>query len=97
MITCLHEFVLKATKDCRITRGHLALYLALFYLWQNNGLDEPLMLYSHNVMPIAKISSNSTYHRLIKDLNDFGFIRYEPSYYKGKPSSIWLLKNEERR
>lgn len=84
----LDEFMLRAVKDCRVTKGHLALYLSLFHLWKQGGFVTPLAVYCQQVMPIAKISSTATYHRLLRDLDAFGYINYTPSFYKRKASTI---------
>jgi hypothetical protein len=34
--------------------------------------------------------SSDTYYRTIKDLNDFGYLRYEPSYKRNQGSKIYL-------
>lgn len=86
----LETFVTATTRDCRINRGHLALYLALLHFWEQSECSNPISLFGQQVMPVAKISSNATYHRLIRDLHDFGYIRYCPSFYKARPSLIYL-------
>lgn len=86
----LEAFVGATTKDCRISRGHLALYLALLHFWEQSQYSSPISLFAHQAMPVAKISSNATYHRLIRDLHDFGYIRYCPSFYKAKASLVYL-------
>lgn len=32
-------------------------------------------------MRIAKINGQATYHKCIKDIKEFGFIEYTPSYH----------------
>lgn len=83
-------FISSATKDCRINKGHVALYVTLIHFWKGQNCINPLRLFGQQVMPVAKISSNSTYHRLIKELHEFGYINYSPSYYKAKASLIYV-------
>lgn len=89
----LDDFMGRAYADCRISKGHLALYLAIFQLWKQTGFKSPLYIYSREVMPVAKISSTATYHRLIRELNDYRYIIYSPSFYKHKPSTVMLTSN----
>ncbi|WP_227990555.1 hypothetical protein [Flavisolibacter ginsenosidimutans] len=45
-------------------------------------------------MPLAKILSSTTYHQRLKDLNDFGYIRYEASYKRNIGSKIFIVFGE---
>jgi len=86
----LHEFMDKTFTDPRISKGHLAVYLALFHLWAERDFPQTLSVYSSEVMPKAKISSSNTFHRLVIELNDFGYLRYVNSFYKRKASTYIL-------
>ncbi|MBS1525844.1 MAG: hypothetical protein JST19_09370 [Bacteroidetes bacterium] len=47
-------------------------------------------------MVYSKIASTATYHKYIKQLDKFGYIRYRPSYHPVKGSSIeWLVVHNE--
>lgn len=37
------------------------------------------MHFSRDLMYLAKISGLSTYYRSVRQLNDYGYIKYEPS------------------
>jgi hypothetical protein len=50
-------------------------------------------VFSNEIMPIAKISSPATYLKCVRDLSDFGYIRYEPSFNKNKGSKIYFLES----
>lgn len=41
-------------------------------------------------MKMAKISGLGTYHKCIRDLNNFGYIRYQPSFNYRKKSKVYL-------
>ncbi len=43
-------------------------------------------------MEVSKISGLATYHKCIKDLNDFGYIKYNPSYDPAISSQAYLMK-----
>jgi hypothetical protein len=46
------------------------------------------------MMKISKICANATYHKVMKDLHNYGFIRYKPSYNPFRGSEVELLKLE---
>lgn len=82
-------FLDKAHSDPRIGTTHIALYLAILNMWYLNSGD--LAVYNRQVMKLAKISSTSTYSKLLKDLTEGGYIVFEPSYYKKTPSTLAII------
>ena len=46
-------------------------------------------------MRISKISSKATYHKCMRELNDKGYIKYEPSYNPFKGSMVILFNFSE--
>jgi hypothetical protein len=89
-LAALSVFFNKASKDARISIAHIGLFVALLQMLAEQDFEGPLITYGAAVMEVAKISSSATYHRLIKELNDYGYLKYLPSYYKGRGSSIFL-------
>jgi hypothetical protein len=79
------------SKDARICSTHIGLYAAIVQYWLLNGCVNPMRAYAHELMPIAKISASTTYHKCIRDLHDFGYILYEPSFKRNERSKISLL------
>ncbi|MBI1837752.1 MAG: transcriptional regulator [Flavobacteriia bacterium] len=69
----------KFSDDKRLSAYHISLYVALFQLWNINRFSNPLLIIRSEVMQISKISSKSTYHRCIRELESFGYIEYQPS------------------
>jgi hypothetical protein len=97
MQTQLSQFYLKIIDDPRIGPVHTSLYGALFTLWEKQNFTSPLCLFSREVMPLCKISGSATYHRVIKELNEYGYLRYIPSYNHFVGSSIYLdVVNRQR-
>ncbi|TWR26831.1 hypothetical protein FPZ42_07275 [Mucilaginibacter achroorhodeus] len=86
----LTAFFQKIKTDPRICSTHIGLFATLVEYWQANDFAEPLRAYAHEIMPLAKILANTTYHRCIRDLHDFGYINYEPSYKRNERSKIYL-------
>jgi len=88
--TLLDSFFQKASIDARISIAHIGLYVTLLQNWKEDELAQPKLISALMIMPKAKISSTATYHRLIRELHEYGFIQYEPSYYKGFGSRVKL-------
>ncbi|SEN57314.1 hypothetical protein SAMN05192574_103562 [Mucilaginibacter gossypiicola] len=89
----LSVFFKKASTDARISIAHIGLYTSLIQMQLEQGLETPLLAYGKDIMHFARISSSATYHKLIKDLDEHGYVHYEPSYYKGIKSRIFLEGN----
>jgi hypothetical protein len=67
--------------DERISYPHIVLYMALFQCWNENEFINPILISRTKIMKLSKINSKSTYHKYMKDLTDFGYINYFPSYH----------------
>jgi hypothetical protein len=76
--------------DPRIAITHIGLYAALVQYWQDHDFITPMQAYSCDIIRVAKISAN-TYHKCVRDLHDFGYIYYEPSFKRNSPSKLSLL------
>ena len=77
------DFYLAIQDDNRIGATHISLYLALYYFYALNQFQNPVFIKRTSVMYGAKICGLATYHKCIKDLNNFGYISYRPSYNPG--------------
>lgn len=76
----LIDFMNRAREDARIGPMHISLYAALVTLWHKKGCTHPFPVFSHEVMPVCKICGPATYHRSIRQLHEYGYIKYLPSY-----------------
>jgi hypothetical protein len=88
-------FALTSKDDVRISPVHISLYMALLHCWQEQRLVNPIYVFSNKLMPLAKISGPATYHRTIRELNMYGYIRYVPSYYHLLGSLVYMLGLEK--
>lgn len=77
-------------RDPRISCGHIGIYAALLRCWAGQQYRQPLEVFSHQVIGLAKVSSRDTYFRYVKQLDEYGYIRYEPSFSRKHPSTIYL-------
>ncbi|WP_281225407.1 hypothetical protein [Flavobacterium aquiphilum] len=89
----LSDFFSAIEKDFRIGTTHIAIYAALLEYRVGKGFINPIEVYRYEITSLAKISSPYTYHKCIKDLNDYGYLKYEPSVKKTQGSKIYFLNN----
>ena len=86
----LTEFYTSILLDNRINARHISLYMALFECWNKNNFQNPISITRHSIMPIAKISGIATYHKCIKELHEYRYIKYIPSFHPRFPSLVYL-------
>lgn len=88
----LTSFYSAIRNDNRIGATHISLYMALFQFYNLSDFHNPVAITRTSVMDVAKISGLATYHKCIKELADFGYIEYQPSYNPAISSQVILLK-----
>ena len=86
----LSVFFSAIAEDPRISITHIGLYAALLQYWGAHNFQNPISVFSYDIMKIAKISAATTYHKSIRDLNRYGYIKYEPSYNHKKGSKLFM-------
>jgi hypothetical protein len=92
--TQFSEFFAAIADDPRINTTHISLYMALLQSWKEQGFASPIYVFSHEIMRTAKILSSATYARTMRDLSDFGYIKYEPSYKRNQGSKIYMVLHQ---
>ncbi|MEP0367346.1 MAG: hypothetical protein ABJN36_17620 [Cyclobacteriaceae bacterium] len=81
----------KITEDNRLHATHVSLYISLFTLWNLNRFENPISINREEVMKISKIGSRNTYHKCLKELDQFGYLEYLPSHNPLKGSLVNML------
>ena len=87
----LTGFFDRIIQDRNLNPTHISLYVALFQFWNINRFINPISITRDEVMRISKIASKATYHKCMRDLNDKGYVKYEPSYNPYKGSMVVLM------
>ncbi len=82
----LSGFFSAIEKDYRIGITHIGIYAALLQYRQEQGFINPVTAFSYDIMRIAKISAPATYHKCVKELSEYGYIRYVPSFKRNQGS-----------
>lgn len=78
------DFLEAIETDPRIGISHIGLY-AVLVTFQKSGVIEA---FAKQVMIVAKITARSTYYKLIRELDEYGYLSYMPSYDPRIPSRI---------
>lgn len=94
-LTCFSTFFGAIKSDARISITHIGIYAALLQYRIENGFANPIQVFSHEIMRLAKISAAMTYHKCVRDLSDYGYIRYEPSFNRKKGSKIYFVERSD--
>lgn len=92
--THLDRFFKDISVDARVTVTHISVYAAILQSLRRLGTDY-LSMFGFELMQVAKISSGKTYYKAVRELNEFGYINYEPSFKKNKPSRISLPESSD--
>jgi len=88
----LKKFFETIKSDPRIGPGHISLYFALYLKWIENKCENPIYVFRNELKPFCKISGLATYHRSIKQLHEYGYIRYVPSFNRCLGSLVYFLE-----
>lgn len=83
------RLVRRMGKDQRLMATHISLFTALFVQWQRNGFISPFPVTRKELMGYSRIASIATYHKCIRELDEYGYIRYQPSYDPVKGSLVY--------
>ena len=86
----LSFFISRVASDVRLRPTHTSLYLALCHAWSTSQFAEAFHVSRRQLMCAAHIRSIATYHKVIGDLQAFGYLDYWPSYHPVKGSRVRL-------
>jgi hypothetical protein len=91
----LTSFFSAIRNNPRIGTSHISLYMALFQFYNLNKFQNPVNITRLKAMEAAKIRGLATYHKCMKDLAEFGYIEYFPSFNTVVASQVTILKITE--
>jgi hypothetical protein len=86
----LSFFISRVASDVRLRPTHTSLYLALCHAWSASQFADAFHVSRRRLMFAAHIQSTATYHKVICDLQAFGYLDYWPSYHPVKGSRVRL-------
>jgi hypothetical protein len=76
--------------DDRVTVWHVSIYMAIFFRWRKNAYKNPIPITRREIMRLAHIRSVATYHKCMKQLQEFGYLEYFPSFHPAVGSHIYI-------
>lgn len=87
----LAGFFDRVAVDERLNPTHISMYVSLFQFWNASRFKNPISISRNELMRVSKISAKATYHKCMKELNDFGYLKYKPSFNPFKGSLVYLF------
>ena len=75
----LNGFFTRLAEDKRMSSYHISLYFALFQQWNADRFGQQFVITRAETMAISRLGSVNTYARCMKELSEWGYIRYIPS------------------
>lgn len=96
----IHKHTLSSYFKCvasdeRLFPTHISLVMALFYFSSGEQPALPFQVSRPKLMRFSRIRSIATYHKNIKDLTDYGYIEYKPSWHPQRGTQIRLIFETE--
>ena len=88
-VTAYTKLVSRMGKDHRLMATHISLFTALFVQLQRNDFISPFPVTRNVLMGYSRIASVATYHKCIRELDEYGYIGYQPSYHPVNGSLIY--------
>ena len=88
-LTDYGKLLKRLSGDERLMATHVSLFTALFIQWQRNSFVSPFPITRRELMMHSKIASAATYHKCIRQLDNYGYIRYRPDYHPRKGSLVY--------
>jgi len=89
----LSSFLQLASKNKRFHQSHLSLYSALLMCYNKGLCQNPFRISRREIMKHSAIHSFATYHKCMRDLIEYGYVDYQPSYHPHLASQITLLND----
>jgi uncharacterized membrane protein len=80
-------------KDNRLNVWHVAILIAILVTALQQDRFVGITVSRSKIMSKSHINTVPTYHKYLKDLQDFGYICYRPSYHPGVRSEVDMLNN----
>src|SRR5687768_13357566 len=90
----LMTFMHRLASDIRLKPTHISLCLALSHAWVRSDFQNFFQISRRKIMAASRIQSRATYHKVMKDLQAFGYLKYAPSYHPVKGSSVSLVTRD---
>ena len=84
----INDFFDTISVDPRIGTSHIAIYLALVHVWELKNRPETFEVTTYEMMKLVKCRKRDTYLLRLRDLADFGYIKYTTAENEHVPAVI---------
>lgn len=81
----------QTSADARLRPVHVALIVALCHLWMKNHFNKWYPISRKRLMALSRIHSSATYHKVINELQYYGYLQYHPSYHPEQGSRVSIV------
>ena len=92
----LSRYFERIALESRFYPTHISLLMALFYYSNSEAPEMPFQVSRPKLMRFSCIRSIATYHKNIKDLVDYRFIEYIPSWHPQRGTQVRLIVESEK-
>lgn len=76
--------------DSRLSPWHISLYYSLFQYWNIAKFHNPVSISRSELMQSSKIGSANTYTKCLRELDAWGYLKYNPSYNPHLGSQVYM-------
>jgi len=87
----LDLFLARAGNDDRLLPTHMSLFMAILYHSDGGFSSKPFRITRRKLMLYSRIRSKATYHRCLRELVDYGYVTYQPSFDPIKASTMTII------
>jgi hypothetical protein len=87
----LTHFINRMVSDNRLKPVHISLSIALCHSWISNQFQHSYRVSRSILMKASRIRSKATYHKALKELQMYGYVKYLPSYHPLKASEVIMI------
>lgn len=82
------KLIEKSSLDDRLMTAHMAIIVAIIFLGTQQGKKTKIYVSRSRLMKLSQIKTAPTYHKYFKELQEFGYLKYTPSYHPGVKSYV---------
>jgi hypothetical protein len=76
----MDSFLISAKEDPRIGPNHISLFAGLVKTYKDQGGKSRVYVFRKDLASICKLNGTTTFHKTIRELHEYGYITYTPSY-----------------
>ena len=89
------DYYERISKDERLDMEHLNLYISIYYWWAQNKFQNPVAITSKIILTMSRLKTITVYNKCIRDLHDYGYIKYIPSFHPELGNMVYVVEQKE--